>query len=132
MLRELDFNQWNNTDDVIWWFRHIPQKSDCKFIQLDIREFYSSITEKTLINAIAFTEKYISISKQDIWIIKHCTKSLLLYENEAWKKKDIDVTTGSHDAVELCELVGIYFPLSKYTFKRWYGFIQRQWIIYPS
>ena len=95
--------------------KYRPKK---RLIQLDIREFYSSITEKTLINAIAFAEKYISISKEDIWIIKHCTKSLLFYENEAWKKKNIDVTMGSHDGVELSEFVEIYFPLNKYTFKR--------------
>ena len=44
LLKELDFNQWKNTDDVIRWFRNIPNKSQCKFIQLDIKEFYLSIT----------------------------------------------------------------------------------------
>ena len=40
LLKELDFNQWMNTDDVIRWFRNIPNKSKYKFIQLDIKEFY--------------------------------------------------------------------------------------------
>ena len=81
-------------------------------MQLDIKEFYPSITEKTLSNAITFAENYISISKEDIRIIKHCRKSLLFYENEALKKKDtdttFDVTMGSYDGAEVCELIGIY------------------------
>ena len=77
LLKELDFNQWKNTDDVTRWFRNISNKSECKFIQLDIKEFYPSITEKTLNNAITFAENYISISKEDIRIIKRCRKSLL-------------------------------------------------------
>ena len=32
LLKELDFNQWRNTDGVIRWFRNIPNKSECKFI----------------------------------------------------------------------------------------------------
>ena len=39
-------------------------------------------------------------------------KSFLFYGNEAWKKKDadttFDVTMGSYDGAELCELIGIY------------------------
>ena len=48
LLKELNFNQWKNTDDVIRWFRNIPNKSECKFMQLDIKEFYPSITEKSV------------------------------------------------------------------------------------
>ena len=47
LLKELDFNQWKNTDDAIQWFRNIQNKSECKFIQLDIKEFYPSMTEKS-------------------------------------------------------------------------------------
>ena len=39
-------------------------------------------------------------------------KSFLFYGNEAWKKKDVDatfdVTMGSYDGAELCELIEIY------------------------
>ena len=28
LLKELDFNQWKKTDDVIHWFRNIPNKSE--------------------------------------------------------------------------------------------------------
>ena len=112
LLKELDFNQWKDTDDVIRWFKNIPNKSEYKFIQLDMKEFYHSITEKLLNNAITFADNYILISKEDIRIIKHCSESLLFYWNGAWKKKDadttFDVTMGSYDGAEFCELIGIY------------------------
>ena len=69
--------------------QHIPNKSEFKFIQLDIKEFYPSVTKETLSNIITLEENYVSISNKDIQITKHCMKSLLLYENEAWKKKKI-------------------------------------------
>ena len=53
----------------------------------------------------------ISKSLLDLQIIKHCRKSLLHHENETWKKKNwdncFDVTMGSYDEAEVCELVGI-------------------------
>ena len=101
------------------WLRNIPNKSECKFVQLDIKEFYPSITEQLLNNAITFAENYIPISKEDIRIKKHSKKTLLFYGNEAWKKEDydtkFDITIGSYDGAELCELIGIYiqFLLTK-------------------
>ena len=65
------------------------------------------MTEKSLNNAITFAENCISISKEDIRIIKHCRKSLLFYRNKAWKKKDND-TMGSYDGAEVREIIGIY------------------------
>ena len=45
-------------------------------------------------------------------IIKHCRKSLLYNNHEYWKKEDtdscFDVTMGSYDGAEVCDLVGIY------------------------
>ena len=38
-------------------------------MQLDMKEVYPSVTEKTLNYAINFAEYYISISKEDIRII---------------------------------------------------------------
>ena len=100
--------------------RKHPKKSECKFIQLDIKEFYHFITEKMLNNAITFAENYIAVSKEDIRIIKHCRKSLLFSENEAWKKKDtvttFDVMMGSYDGPELRENIGIYIHIYIYIY----------------
>ena len=120
----LQYNQWKNTDDVIKWFKNINDKSSCSFIQFDIKEFYPSITEKILDNAVSFAREHVAISTEQLRIIKHCRKSLLFNENEAWKKKNthesFDVTMGSFDGAELCELVGLHI-LSKLNEKSFQG-----------
>ena len=79
---------------------------------MDITEFYPSISDEILDNAILFAQQYIPIPEKDLHIIKHCRKSLLYNTNEPWKKKNteicFDVTMGSFDAAEICELVGIH------------------------
>ena len=56
------------------------------------------------------------IDDHKIRTIKHCRKSLYFHNNVAWKKKTttscFDVTMGSYDDAEVCELVGT-FILSK-------------------
>ena len=112
LLKLLQVNQWRNSESVIKWFYSIENKSQCKFIQLDIAEFYPSISEEILDNAILFAQQYIHIPEKDLRIIKHCRKSLLYNNNEPWKKKNtgncFDVTMGSFDGAKICELVGIH------------------------
>ena len=71
---------------VIRWFKSIEQKSKCFFIQFDVIEFYPSITEKILEDIIVFAKQHMEIAEKDLRIIKHCKKSPLYHENEAWKK----------------------------------------------
>ena len=52
LLKLLQVNQWRNLESVIKWFYSIENKSQCKFIQLDITQFYPSILEEILDNAI--------------------------------------------------------------------------------
>ena len=107
-----ELNQWKSTRSVIEWFNNIENKENCAFIQLDIKDFYPSITEKILDNAIEFTKEYTTIIDDNIRIIKHCRKSLLFEKDATWVKKGtagkFDVTMGSYDRAEVCELVGIY------------------------
>ena len=112
LLKLLQVNQWRNSESVIKWFYSKEKKSPCKFIQLDITEFYPSISEEILDNAILLAQQYINIPEKDFRIIKHCRKSLLYSNNEPWKKRNtescFDVTMGSFDGVKICELVGIH------------------------
>ena len=109
---KLKLNQWKNTTDPIAWFSKIKDKQKCTFIQLDIKEFYPSISKNILEDTIKFAKKHTEISAEILRIIKHCRKSLLFFKNEPWKKKDshdcFDVTMGSFDGAEICELVGLY------------------------
>ena len=105
-------HQWKNTKSVINWFKALENKQACTFIQFDIVDFYPSITEDLLTNAINHAKQHTTVSAEDIQIIMHARKSLLFDKEEAWMKKDsdstFDVTMGSYDEVEVCELVGIY------------------------
>ena len=115
ILKKTDVNQWKNTSNVINWFNNIENKKDCSFIQFDIKEFYPSITEEILEEAISFAKSLMDIDDHEIRTIK----SLLFHNNVSWKKKLLettrscfDVTMGRYDDVEVCELVGT-FILSK-------------------
>ena len=96
---------------MINWFKNIEHKKHCRFIKFDICEFYPSITESLLDKAIEFARASCSISDIELNVIKHSRKSLLFSNSEAWIKKEsdlFDVTMGSFDGAEVCELVGLY------------------------
>ena len=111
LLKFFQVSQWRNLESVIRWFYSIENKSQRKFIQLDIAEFYPSISEEILDNADLFAQQYINFLEKDLSIIKHCRKSLLYNNDEPWQKKNtencFDVTMGSFHGAEICELVGI-------------------------
>lgn len=105
-------NQWHNTDDVITWFKKIENKQNHTFVQFDIEEFYPSISKQLLEDSLSHATQYTSIPENDKNIIMHSRKSLLFTGNQQWIKKEgdpnFDVTMGSFDGAELCELVGLY------------------------
>ena len=104
-------NQWRSTGTVIEWFKQIKHKSRCRFVQLDIVEFYPSISHKLLTDALNFASKYTAIDNDTFDVIMHSRKSLLFSKDNVWVKKDnpsFDVTMGSYDGAEVCELVGLY------------------------
>ena len=107
------YNQWQNTTAVIDWFKAIADKPRMRFIKFDICNFYPSITESLLDNAISFAKQHTDVTDNEINIIKHARKSLLFDQSTAWVKKNtenelFDVKMGSFDRVEICELVGLY------------------------
>ena len=87
LLTKLNINQWRDTSQVTDWFKKLEYKSKNKFIQLDIKKYYPSITEETLGKAISCTSNNTTASLQGIRIIKHSRKSLLFHLEQAWKKK---------------------------------------------
>ena len=74
--------------------------------------FFCSITEKLLDNVVYYAQTLTTIPDYIIKLIKHTKKSFLFAEGSIWMKKVesalFDVTIGSHDGAEVCELVGIY------------------------
>ena len=114
---KLDLNQWHSTQTVLDWFGMIKRKTVKRFFQLDIVDFYPSISETLLDEALTFAEAHASINDTEKDIIKQARKSLLFSQptnnrNAAkipWTKKSglFDVTMGAADGAEVCELVGL-------------------------
>ena len=82
----LNVSQWRNTRNVIDWFGNIEEKTRHSFISFDIIDFYPSISENLLDQALSWTSNLASISNEDISIIKHARKSLLFNNGKPWKK----------------------------------------------
>ena len=105
-------NLWENTSAVISWFDNIHRKEDCTFINFDVVDFYPSITESLLEQALDYAASLVDISDNERMIIMHARKSLLFQDGRPWIKKHnkgwFDVTMGSFDGAEICQLVGAY------------------------
>ena len=84
----------------------------CARCALDVVEFYPSITETLLERALDFAGNYVTISDDDQHIILQAKQSLLFNNGNPWQKRNtdtlFDVTMGSYDGAETCELVGTY------------------------
>ena len=59
--QKFELNQWKNTDIVTDWFKQIKNKHLYQFATFDIKEFYLSIAESLLKNAINFAEQHRNI-----------------------------------------------------------------------
>ena len=107
--------QWKNTDAVIDWFQQIENKNNYYFISCDIKEFYPSISENLLKEAVDWASTITPISDDDKELFISAKTSFLYYDGTVWKKKGgklFDVTMGSYDGAETCDLVVLYL-LSK-------------------
>ena len=106
-----NFNQWKNTSSVIEWFKAIKNKQHHSFICFDIVEFYPSISQDLLNRALDFASAYDNITSEERNIIIHAKNSILVHKHQSWQKKGdttFDVTMGSYDGAETCELVGSF------------------------
>ena len=104
-------NQWENVYSCINWFEKLTHKSRKSFIVFDIVNFYPSISEEMLSSALNWALKYISISDQERKVIFDARKSFLFFNGAHWEKKEnsnFDVTMGSYDGAEVCDICGLY------------------------
>ena len=103
-------NLWRKTTEVVNWFKQLPKQSNTRFISFDIVDFYPSISEDLLKKSLDFATKHCPITNSEREIIFHTKKSLLYSQTIPWTKKEklFDVTMGSFDGAETCEVVGLY------------------------
>ena len=111
IMRTAKFNQWKSTASAIEWFKSIKNKQHLSFICFDIEEFYPSISQDLLNKALDFASTHDNITMDERNIIIHAKKSTLIHKQQPWQKKGdttFDVTMGSYDGAETCELVGSF------------------------
>ena len=102
MRKESGLIQWKNTDEVLDWFKNIQNKKDFSFIQFDIVNFYPSISEELLEDAVEWARDFIDISEEEKNIIFKSKMSLLQFKNDDWIKSSnsiFDITMESFDGV---------------------------------
>ena len=85
LAKLLQVHKWRISYSVIKWFSSTENKSQYKFIQLDIAEIYPSISEEILDNAILFAEQYIDIPEKKLAYHNNCRKTLFYNDYEPWK-----------------------------------------------
>ena len=105
--------QWKNSYEVINWFKNIRMKAQKCFLKFDIVDFYQSIKNEQLTNALRFARNYINITDDDEHIIRHSCKTLLFdNDNQTWEKTNnvnfFDIPMGSFMGAEICDLIGLY------------------------
>lgn len=112
VIQATKVNLWKSTNNTIEWFKAIPEKEKHAFITFDVCDFYPSISEDLLLKALDYASKFTTITPQDRHIIIHAKNSLLYHQNSTWTKKNtndmFDITMGSYDGAETCELIGTY------------------------
>ena len=81
-----NLNQWKSTDAVLKWFNNIPNKQSHSFITFDIVDFYPSISQDLLTQALTFASQNDTITDEEKNII-HTKKSLLFNQNTTWCKR---------------------------------------------
>ena len=78
-------------------------------MQLEIEEFYPSVTKHLMLKAIEHAKFDTSITQQELDIILHARKSLLFSKNKPWEKTIngslFDIKMGSYDGAKI---VGFY------------------------
>ena len=93
------------------WFKAIENKQQHSFICFDIVEFYPSINQDLLNRALDFASAYDNITSDKRNIIIHAKNAILVHKQHTWQKKGdttFDVTMGSYDGAETCEVVGSF------------------------
>ena len=105
----LKLDQLKNTSAAIDWFKNIPAKHNKTFIQIDLVDYYPSVTEKLFDTTIKFAEEITPITDIEKELLLNARQSILYHDGNAWTKisGQFDVTMGSYDGAQFTDLVGL-------------------------
>ena len=109
IITKLDLDQLKNTSAAINWFDNIRNKKDKYLIQIDLVDYYPSVTDNLLTKTLEFAETITNISALEKDLINHARLSVLYHDDQVWRKSNglFDVTMGSYDGAQITDLVGL-------------------------
>jgi hypothetical protein len=87
LRQKLNSNQWRNTQQVILWFGNINDKDRHSFISFDIVDFYPSISEKLLNEALAWASELATENRKRYFNNKTCKKISTFRQRQIMDKK---------------------------------------------
>ena len=107
---ETKLSQWRNTQNMLDWFNNLSTEHPLCFLQLDIEDFYASISERLFNNALEYANQFYRFSDVELKALKNARQSLLFHNNDTWQKQTnlFDCTMGAYDGAEVAELIGLF------------------------
>ncbi|GAB1597579.1 hypothetical protein Ahia01_000034400, partial [Argonauta hians] len=104
--------QWAYSKQTIRWFYNLNVSSRSKFLQVDISNYYTSISKDLLIASLNFAQQNSDLTKDETLIILHARKTLVSFGGKLWTKKGeggpFYITMGAQDSAQVTDLVGLY------------------------
>ena len=64
LVEKTKVNQWKNSANTIKWFKSIPNKKASSFFNFDVENFYPSISEKLMTDAISYAKSLIDVTEE--------------------------------------------------------------------
>ena len=102
--------QWRRTREARDWFNGLTERQEKTFLKFDVESFYPSISDVLLMAAFEWASTLVTVTEEEKEVVNATKMSLLYVDGQPWTKKGRkwDVTMGSYDGAEVCELVGLY------------------------
>lgn len=94
---KLKLDLFKNSDEAIAWFnknKTHPQRRNPKFVIYDICDFYPSVTEKLMNDALDWASNYVEISHEERNVIIKSKYAFLFHNNRPWVKRSGNFDNG--------------------------------------
>ena len=111
IIQKTNLRQLKNTESAIKWFEGTKGKTRLQFIQIDIVDYYPSVSRELFDKALQFAKNFVNVDEQTVKIILNARKSILYHNDTIWSKNgnsDFDIAMGAYDGAEVTDLIGLY------------------------
>ena len=89
----LKLNQLPNTAAAIKWFENIQDKDTKSLTQIDLKDFYPSVTRELFDTTLEFAETITTINSLEKDLLLNARKSVLHHDDAVWTKRPANSTS---------------------------------------